>query len=86
MSRESLDAPEDVPEQAPRQVALGQRSRTLARRVRYNGATAMQRSQDELTGDLSVSRTSPGLPKVLKTDREDWSISRIPDRLKGGIA
>jgi transposase InsO family protein len=34
-----------------------QKSRTLARRVRSNRAAAMQRSQGELTGDLSVSRS-----------------------------
>jgi hypothetical protein len=34
-----------------------QESRTLAQRVRYNRAAAMQRTQGELTGDLPVSRS-----------------------------
>jgi hypothetical protein len=34
-----------------------QKSRTLARRVRYNRAAAMQGARGELTGDLSVQRT-----------------------------
>jgi hypothetical protein len=37
-----------------------QKSRTLARRVRYNRAAAMQGTRDELPGDLSVPR---GLPE-----------------------
>ena len=34
-----------------------QKSRTLARRVRYNRAAAMQGTQDELPGDLLVPRS-----------------------------
>lgn len=33
-----------------------QKSRTLAWRIRYNRAAAMQGTRDELTGDLSVPR------------------------------
>jgi len=34
-----------------------QKSRTLARRVRYNRVAAMQDTQGELTGNLSVPRS-----------------------------
>lgn len=36
---------------------VAQKSRTLARRVRYNRAAAMQRTQGKLPGDLSVPRS-----------------------------
>jgi hypothetical protein len=35
----------------------GQKSRTLAQRVRYNWAVMRQGTQGELTGDLSVPRS-----------------------------
>ncbi len=39
-----------------RSVWATQKSRTLARRVRYNRAAAMQGTRGKLTGDLSVLR------------------------------
>ena len=37
-----------------------QKSRTQARRIRYNRAAAMQGTRGELTGDLSVPRSRTG--------------------------
>jgi len=58
-NRASTELP-DLPYDGRRNAILGrraaQKSRTLARRVRYNRAAAMQGTRGELTGDLSVPR------------------------------
>jgi len=56
LKAEQTDVYDGRREAIPRRRAA-QKSRPLARRVRYNRAAAMQGTRGELIGDLSVSRS-----------------------------